>query len=197
MSIGAIQCDSRCVSWPIGLLASPSPAAVRSVEQAQVFRSEAEAWIGGVLDRMEVVPGLALSVVVGDSVVLAEGYGLADVENVVPATGETVYYIASATKPFTALMALVLESNDVVDLNSTLAGHLPGVTMADSLRPEEVRLRDLLTHTSGIANGPITGRLAFTGEHDPETLWRLLDHSTGAEGLPWAASGTPTPATTS
>jgi CubicO group peptidase (beta-lactamase class C family) len=172
----------------LGLLAALSPSArsqTRPVSAAGDFRDAADAWIPSVLERLEAVPGMAIAVAVGDKVVLATGYGRADVENDVPATGETVYYIASATKPFTALMAKILESRGTVDLESSLAAHLPdGLTLADSLRPREVTLRDLLTHTSGIANDPISDRLAYTGEHDPETLWRLLARSTGAEGAP-------------
>jgi CubicO group peptidase (beta-lactamase class C family) len=172
----------------VGLLAAAPPAAraeTRPVSAAGDFRAAADDWIPSVLERLQAVPGIAIAVAVGDQVVLAAGYGRADIENAVPAAGETVYYIASATKPFTALMAKILESQGAIDLGSSLAGHLPdGVSLADSLRPREVRLRDLLTHTSGIANEAISDRLAYTGEHDPETLWRLLSHSTGAEGAP-------------
>ncbi|NNE07221.1 MAG: beta-lactamase family protein, partial [Gemmatimonadetes bacterium] len=94
-----------------------------------------------------------------------------------PATGETVYYIASSTKPFTGLMAAVLDSRGVLSLNSTLGSHLGDTQMPDSIDASVIRMRDLLSHTAGFENGPITGRLAYTGDHDPETLWALLAHS--------------------
>ena len=156
----------------------------RPVSAGPEFAREADAWISDALARLEVVPGLAVAVVVDDTVVLADGWGMADVEAGIPATEETVFYIASATKSFTALAGAILDADGRVDLDSSVASHLNGVTLDPEMHAEEVRLRDLLTHTSGIDNDPIPIRLAYTGEHDPETLWRLLDESTPNEDAP-------------
>ena len=48
------------------------------------------------------MPGVSVAVAVGDEIILAKGYGLAEVEHEVPATAETVYRIGSVTKLFTA-----------------------------------------------------------------------------------------------
>jgi CubicO group peptidase (beta-lactamase class C family) len=137
-----------------------------------------------VLRQLDGVPGCALAVVVGDEVVLSRGYGLADVERGVAATDESLYYIASATKSFTALEAAIVDRRGTLALDDPLAKHLNGVRLDPALRPADVRLRNLLTHSSGIENEPITFRLAFTGQHDPGTLWNLLSHSTAQEKAP-------------
>jgi CubicO group peptidase (beta-lactamase class C family) len=49
------------------------------------------------------VPGCAVAVVSGDSVVLAEGYGLRDVQKNLPVTKDTLFAIGSSTKAFTVM----------------------------------------------------------------------------------------------
>ena len=53
-------------------------------------------------------PGLSVAVALGDSLVWSAGFGLADVENAVPARGNTVYRIASISKTFGATAVLQL-----------------------------------------------------------------------------------------
>jgi CubicO group peptidase (beta-lactamase class C family) len=52
------------------------------------------------------VPGLAVAVVEKGQVSWASGYGRADLENDVPATGHTLFRLASVSKPLTAVAAL-------------------------------------------------------------------------------------------
>jgi len=166
------------------LVATSAPAELLPTSEADRFRTETRAFIEDALTKLETVPGMAMAVVIGDEAILVDGFGMADVEAGLPATAETVYYIASVTKPFTALAATLLDDRGELDLDDPLADHLPGVRMDPVLVPEKVRLRDLLTHTSGIDNGPIANRLAATGDHDPATLWWLLGKSEPTEGAP-------------
>jgi len=182
MKLGFLTCCTALIAL-MGV-AQAAGAAHRPRSDAARFRSEADVWIMGALQRLEVVPGLAMAVVVEDEIVLARGWGMADLETHLPATDSTLYYIASSTKSFTALAAAILDARGQLDLDSPLADHLDGLRIDPALVPERVRLRDLLTHTSGIANEPITWRLAYTGEHDPKTLWSLLEHCTPAENAP-------------
>jgi CubicO group peptidase (beta-lactamase class C family) len=165
---------------------APSPVH-RPVTDSDAFARETDAWMSDALARLEVLPGLAVAVVVDDRVVLARGWGVADREANLPATEETVYYIASATKSFTALAAAILDARGAIDLESSFASHVHGIAIDPALVPEQVRLRDFLTHTSGIENDPIASRLAYTGEHDPELLGRLLAKCAPAEDAPLGA----------
>src|SRR5438477_295166 len=67
--------------------------------------------------RKQQIPGLSLAVVKDGQLLLTQGYGLADVENNVPATPETVYQIQSITKMFVAsgMMMLVREGKLSLD----------------------------------------------------------------------------------
>ena len=162
---------SLCLS--VGLL-QDLPEGRKPASEAEIFYRETDAFVMNLLAELEVLPGLALAVVVDDQVALCRGYGEADREAELPADQDTVYYIASATKPFTALAACILDQRGEIDLDSRLAEHLEGTSMPEELAPGEIRLRDLLRHTSGLSNGPITYRLAYSGDHSPEILWRLI-----------------------
>jgi len=156
----------------------------RPLADAPAFVEQLDRWMTDTLTTLEVVPGIAVTVVVDDEVALARAWGTSDLRTGAPATEDTQFYIASATKSFTALAASVLDARGVLDLDSSFAEHLHGVELERSLRPGDVKLRDFLSHTSGIANDPIGYRVAYSGVHDPETLWALLEDCTPASGAP-------------
>jgi CubicO group peptidase (beta-lactamase class C family) len=91
-------------------------------------------------------PGLSVAVVVDGRIAWARGFGLADVENEVEARPDTVYRIASISKPISATAILQLLENGRLSLDDPLAKHVP--SFPD--RGLGVTLRHLLTHTSGI-----------------------------------------------
>ena len=91
--------------------------------------------------------GFAIGVVENGRVRLARGYGLADLENRVPVTDRTVFRIGSVTKEFTAAAVLLLAERGRLSLDDKLAKYLPNFPRAN-----EVTVRQLLNHTSGIRN---------------------------------------------
>ena len=94
------------------------------------------------------IPGLSLAVLRGDSVVLARGYGYANVEHRVPATDSTVYQSGSVGKQFTAAAIVMLAEQGRLSLDDSITRFLPdGPAMWRG-----VTIRHLLTHTSGIAD---------------------------------------------
>jgi D-alanyl-D-alanine carboxypeptidase len=97
--------------------------------------------------RRERVPGVSVAIVRGDKVVLARGYGYANLELHVPATDSTVYQSGSVGKQFTAALILRLAAAGRLGLDDPIRRHLPeGPAAWDS-----ITVRHLLTHTSGIA----------------------------------------------
>lgn len=128
-------------------------------------------------------PGLSVAVYSREGV-YTRGLGVTDVETSEPVTADTAFYIASSTKPLTALAFALLEDRGELDLQQSLAAYAPDAPFPAAVRPSEVKLRDLLTHTHGIENDAIVHRTAFSGEHDPETLWRLLGASTPNQDAP-------------
>jgi CubicO group peptidase (beta-lactamase class C family) len=133
-------------------------------------------------------PGLSLAVVRGGETVHARGFGLADREAGRPATPETLFYLASTTKSFTALAAALLHQRGVLDLDAPLSRALPAARLHPSLSADAVTVRDLLTHTHGISNnGPVVFRTAFTGDFTEARLLELLaEHTPAGSGRAFA-----------
>lgn len=124
-----------------------------------------------------VAPGVAVVVVKDSRVMLLKGFGYADVEAKRPVTPQTVFYIASSAKPFFALTAALLDHNKQIDLDAPLNSYLPNVKLQSPLSAENIKFRNLLTHSHGIGEGPIDFRMGFTGQGSRSELIALLaDH---------------------
>jgi CubicO group peptidase (beta-lactamase class C family) len=67
-----------------------------------------------------------------------------------PATTSTVYDLASLTKLFTATLVMQLVEQGQIALDQTVATYVPGFARGGK---ERVTIRQLLTHTSGLAAG--------------------------------------------
>lgn len=92
-------------------------------------------------------PGVSVAVIrAGRDTLVYRGYGLADVENDVPATPRTVYRIGSISKQFTAALVLQLAEQNRLSLEDPIGRHVMG--MPEAWR--EIRVRHLLNHTAGI-----------------------------------------------
>ncbi len=135
--------------------------------------ADIDAFVRDAMAKAAVVPGLAIAVVEGDRVVMAKGYGVADVRTRARVDADTGFYIASATKSVTAL-ALALEAGrGRFGLADPLAQTFPGSALPSDMAAS-VTLEDLLSHRSGLDNEPIAFRTAYSGEHTPPQLQALL-----------------------
>ena len=74
------------------------------------------------------------------------GFGFADVENGVPARPETVYRLASVSKPMTATAVLKLYEQGRLDLDAPVSRYCPDFPE----KPWPVTARQLLCHQGGI-----------------------------------------------
>jgi len=112
-----------------------SPAAVAKVEKAiTAFMSQNN------------VPGLSIAVVENGALVWENGYGLADLENFVPAKAGTVYRLASVSKPITATAILQLYERGKIDLDAPIQKYCPAFPQ----KPWPITTRELLGHLGGI-----------------------------------------------
>lgn len=86
------------------------------------------------------IPGGALAVARGGRLVLSRGYGTSD--------ADTLFRIASVSKPITAVAILTLAKAGKLDLDGKAFARLPGEKPADP-RLESITVRQLLRHTGG------------------------------------------------
>jgi CubicO group peptidase (beta-lactamase class C family) len=92
------------------------------------------------------IPGVTLLVEHRGRRIVARGYGLADVENNVPAELETVYQTGSLTKQFTAAAILQLVEQGKLRLDDDVTKLVPEL----HIRGGTVTVHNLLSHTSGL-----------------------------------------------
>jgi CubicO group peptidase (beta-lactamase class C family) len=97
-------------------------------------------------DALPDCPGASVLAIDDGKVVFRHSYGLADVENNVPCTPTTNFRMASVSKQFTATAILMLVDRELISLDDTLTKFFPDFPEYG----QEITVRQLLTHTSGI-----------------------------------------------
>ena len=129
------------------------------------------------------IPALSIAIVENNQIRFERGYGVADVENSVPAKSFTVYRIASVSKAMTATAAMQLVESGKLDLDAPVQKYVPGFPA----KAHPVTTRQLLRHLSGIRHykegeGEQTVRFATLTDalsifkddpllHEPETRY--------------------------
>lgn len=173
-------CVPRIIVFVLGVLAVMT-AACRNAE-INTLAAELDPFINEAF-ALELSPGMAVAVIQGSDITYAKGFGYADLESRRPVTPETMFYIASTTKSFTAFAAMLLASRGDLDLDKPISQYLQALRLAPSLSADEISLRDLLTHTHGIKNdGPVVFRTAFSGVHTHDQLVALVESHGPAPG---------------
>jgi CubicO group peptidase (beta-lactamase class C family) len=92
------------------------------------------------------VPGVSAAVVENGEYEWAQGFGMADLENFVPATSRTLYRLASVSKPLTATAAMQLWERGKLNLDAPVQTYCP----AFPKKEWPITTRQLLGHLGGI-----------------------------------------------
>lgn len=98
--------------------------------------------------RRDPLPGLSVAVVTTEGIAYVEGFGSRDLAGNRPATGDTLYGIGSVTKSFVGLAILQLQEAGMLHVDDPVTDHLD-LGLGDDVFEEPIRLRHLLTHSSG------------------------------------------------
>jgi CubicO group peptidase (beta-lactamase class C family) len=121
------------------------------------------------------LPGCAVGVEQGGKTLFSKGYGLADLEHNVPLTPQSMFYMASVSKQFTALTILLLAEDGKLQLTDSVRKFIPELPAYAN----GITIYQLLTHTSGIRDYLSLGDLAgFSPEFvytDDNTL-KMIAH---------------------
>ena len=129
-----------CVTLCIGGLCSHAHAQARPFPTDSIDR-----FVQTEMKRQH-TPGMSVAVLVGDSVMLARGYGFANLELSVRASDSTIYQSGSVGKQFTSALVLMLVEEGRLGLSDPIIRYLP----EGKQRWKGITVRHLLTHTSGI-----------------------------------------------
>ena len=115
---------------------SPAPDARRMDQAVRFFSEEQKIFMGSVL------------VARGSEVLVAKGYGMANLEWNIPNTTTTKFRLASLSKQFTAAAILLLEERGKLKVEDPIKKYLPDAPAAW----DSITIHHLLSHTSGLTD---------------------------------------------
>ena len=96
------------------------------------------------------VPGMAIAVVYKDQVRYLKGFGVRQTGKDEPVDADTVFQLASVSKPVASTVVAALVGDGVARWDDPIIEHDPRFQMYDSWVTREVTLRDMFTHRSGL-----------------------------------------------
>jgi len=133
------------VSLPLLLLLTLAS----SIGIAQELTPSISEYVKAEMERQH-IPGLSLLVAKGGKVVLAQGFGFANVELQVPVKPETIFQSGSVGKQFTATAVMMLVDEGKVGLDDPLTKYFKDAPQSWN----DVTVRELLSHTGGLGDYP-------------------------------------------
>jgi CubicO group peptidase (beta-lactamase class C family) len=143
------------------------------------------------------IAGAVTVVVTKDRIVHFESTGFADVATKKPMTPDTLFWIASMTKPITGVAILMLQDDGKLKASDPVAKYLPEFAnlKTPSGKPANLTIAQILTHTSGLGEA---GReesqkartladlvplwLAAPMQYEPGEKWRYTQSGINAAG---------------
>jgi CubicO group peptidase (beta-lactamase class C family) len=117
------------------------------------------------------VPGMALAVTSGTETLFARGFGVKRLGDVEPVTDETLFHMASVTKPFVASGIMQLVEAGRIALDTPVTRYLPYFRLADE-RASKITVAQLLSHDAGMPDVEDYGW--DRPEDDPDALERYV-----------------------
>ncbi|MEO0734093.1 MAG: serine hydrolase domain-containing protein, partial [Bacteroidota bacterium] len=102
-------------------------------------------------DQVEMfqIPGLSIGVMREGEIIYAKSFGVQSLATQAPMTTQSLFHMASVSKPFVATALVFAEAEGLLQLDDKLVDHLPYFKMT-SPGYQEITLRQMLSHTSGI-----------------------------------------------
>jgi CubicO group peptidase (beta-lactamase class C family) len=141
-----------------------SSLAIGSLTRAQALAPpEIDTYVDRAMKTFD-VPGFALSIVKDGKVVYAKGYGVRRLGGSAAVDEQTLFFIGSTTKAFTAAALATLVDDGKLEWDRPIRTFLPWFAMYDPYASHEVSARDLLSHRSGLGLGE--GDLLFLPNTD-------------------------------
>jgi CubicO group peptidase (beta-lactamase class C family) len=155
----------------IFLLASPGWGGQLTLEQVKAATTELEKLIENEM-RTTGIPGIASAVVFRDQVLFAKGFGVREAGEESPVDADTVFQLASVSKPIGSTVVAALVGEGALSWDSRISDLDPAFQMYDPWVSREITVRDFYCHRSGLPDhaGDLLEDLGFTRE---EILHRL------------------------
>jgi CubicO group peptidase (beta-lactamase class C family) len=138
-----------CV-FAVALSCAAQEGSTVSVASVNSAIAQIEPYIVASLGKTK-VPGVAVAVVYNDQVVFLHGYGVRKIGESAPVDPDTVFEIASFSKPITSTILASLVGEGKISWDDRIADLDPGFQLSNADTTHEVTIRDFLSHRSGLA----------------------------------------------
>ncbi len=99
------------------------------------------------------VPGISIAIVYQDEVIYLKGFGVREEGKGEPVDADTVFQLASFSKPMASTVAAAIVSEGVVSWDTRIADIDPSFQLYDAYPTAQVTVRDLFSHRSGLPGG--------------------------------------------
>ena len=129
----------------LGSIILPHLSFAQTVKLSPEKRVQLEAAISRFMAKNN-LPGISIAIVENGEYEWSKGIGMADLENLVPATSLTLYRLASISKPITATAAMLLYERGKLDLDAPVQKYCPAFPEKEA----PITTLQLLGHLSGI-----------------------------------------------
>lgn len=96
------------------------------------------------------IPGMAVAVVHGGKTAYAKGFGVREVGTDRKVDADTVFPLASMSKPIGSTVLAKLVTDNVIAWDTPVAANLPGFALADPWVTDHVTIADMYAHRSGL-----------------------------------------------
>lgn len=115
------------------------------------------------------IPGMAIAITTGDSIIFSRGYGYANLAKKTIVDGNTLFAIASNTKAFTATSLGQMVEEKKLNFADKVIDHLPYYRLYNDYTTQNETIEDLLCHRNGL--GTFSGDLLwYASTKTPEEI---------------------------
>ena len=141
--------------------------------------------------RQSGVPGMVVAVVYDDELTFSGGFGVREVGKDEPVDAETVFQLASVSKPLAATVVSSVVGDGAIGWESRMADIVPGFVLHDDWPTQNVSLADLFAHRSGLRDhaGDVLEDLGFSREEIFHRLRYLEPEYSFREGYAYTNFG--------
>ena len=159
---------------PANLLPAPVMPVPPLLDRHQVDRAvdRLDAVVEDVMETTG-VPGVAVAVVYRDEVLFAKGFGLREAGRPEPVDTDTVFLLASLSKPIASTLVAGLVGDGLLTWDQRVRGLDPSFALSDPYVSDHATAADLMSHRSGLATG--AGDLLEDLGFDRETILSRID----------------------
>jgi CubicO group peptidase (beta-lactamase class C family) len=125
--------------------------------------------------------GFAVAVVNRNKVIYEKGFGYRDYDKKIAVTPNTLFAIGSCTKAFTASLIGMLDNEKQLDIDKPVHSYLPDITFYNNGMTDNITLRDMMCHRTGLPRHDYSWYLFSTSSRD--SLVRRIQYMEPTAGV--------------